>query len=465
MIYTFSTSPTNVLTAQPNTSGEKLILRSSNSGDTMNVTITGTVSGSPDSETIALTGRKEVQTTKTFTHISSVTLASAATGTVTVYGQGVKGTGDIKVNSVPATGTTLTLGLTGDTQVYTFRSPARFTIQTLAFASIAQADYIDILGNSATKRFWFDKDNAGTGAPSNPGGGLYEVDIATGDTAAQVATKLNTSFGTNLSGYYVTSISTDTITLTQVEFGTGSAADGTGGHDTGFTITSVQAGAATNDNQIRTLYHTDGTAITTTQIAANIAHIITMGGGDFGQDYTDSGVNQYVTATSLTNVVTLTDLLAIGRQIAWANSQSASHFTLRSISGATTPLAIATIRNSITQLLTAAVTLNTEDRTTATLPAGVTPTTDWLLVGGKKFTIALSTAQTASALAFKYQTSQDRTTARDGDTSISITTTSGTLSSRDKLISPAESAEYVRLVVTSNPNTLDTAVNAKLIAG
>lgn len=467
MVTTFKTSSTNVLTAQPNAAGEKLILRSTNSGDTMNVVITGTVSGSPDSETIALTGKREVQTTKTYTAVASITLASAATGIVTIYGQGVAGRGDIRVDTVPATGTTMTLGLTGFTQVYTFRSPARLTITTLAFASISQADYLDVTAASgAIHRFWFDKDAAGTGAPSNPGT-LSKVSIVTGNTADQVATALNAKFVTDLSDF-ATSVSTSTITLTGGSLGTGSLTDGTGGHDTGFTLTSIQAGTADAANQIRTSYNGDGTAITTSQVAQNIYDAVgaTNVYGDDGTTW-GSGTteNAYVTPTVLTSVVTLTDKLAIGRLLTWANSQSSTHLTMRSITGATTSLAQATFRNTVTQLLTAAITLNTEDRTTATLPAGVTPTCDWVLVGGKKFTIALSTEQTSDDIVFKYQTSQDRVTARDGDTSLSgFSSSNGIASYRNKLYNPAENAEYVRLVVTSNPNTLDTAVNAKLIA-
>lgn len=464
MVTTFSTSPTNVLSAQPNPVGEKLILRSTDASDTMNVTITGVTTDSdpdPDSETVALTGRREVQTTKLFMSVNSVTLASAATGIVTMYGQGVAGRGDVRIDTLPANGTTITLGLTGFTTTYTFKTTLSGTHATnTVSASGTPGD-----GNTVTVQgVVYTFKTALTGAAfevhiNGQDGSLTNLQSAINDSGGVEGTDYGT--GTTANPHCTAgAVSSHAITLTAVYFGSGGNALTLSkvGTNLGVGGANFSGGSGEAANEIAI-----GASVSAT--ATNLTAALTGGSGVALLYSTGTSVNSYLTASVLTSVVTLVDVLAIGRQIPWANTQSASYFTMRSISGATTPQAQATIRYPVTELLTAAVTLNTEDRTTATLPAGLTPTMDWVLVGGKRFTIAISTAQTGSALAFKYQTSQDRTTARDGDTSISITTTSGTLSNRDKLVTPSEVAEYVRLVVTSNPNTLDAAVNAKLISG
>lgn len=465
MVTPFQTSPANVLSAQPVSTGEKILVRSNNAADTMDVTLTGTVSGAPDSEVITLTGKEEKQSTKIFTALGSATLASASTGQVTLYGQGRAGIGDGRVNSVPADASTITLGLTGNTKTYTYRSPARITIQCVAVAALTQGDYFDVLYGATTKRFWYDIDTAGTGAPSDPGGGLFKISVITGDLAANVATKTNTSFATNLT-QYATSVATDTVTITRVVLGTGSTADGTGGHDTAFTFTSVSAGTADAANQVRTVYNSDGTAMMETQVATNLTSAINASGGTAGTHYgTGTTAHTQFTATSSGATVTFTDAKAIGRQLAWSFTQSGFHHTLRVIAGASTGVALGTLRNAVTQLLAASIILDNDALTAATLPAGLAPTCDWIRTGGKRFSIQLQTAQTDSAIDFKYQTSNDKGVARDGGTTLTITTNSATPSDRDKLYTPPEAAEFVRLVVTSNPNALDTVVNAKLISG
>lgn len=108
-------------TAQPSSAGEKIIMRSTNAGDTMNATLSGMVSSTPTAETNALLGAREVQTTAAFESLTLGKLASAPTGTVNFYSQGSKASGYIVVNDQPSNNETLTIGLTGFTQVYTFK--------------------------------------------------------------------------------------------------------------------------------------------------------------------------------------------------------------------------------------------------------------------------------------------------------------------------------------------------------
>lgn len=68
-------------------SAERIKFISSSSSDTQNVTLVGrTAAGVVTSETFALTGTSQVLSTASFERILSVTLASAAIGTVTVSG-------------------------------------------------------------------------------------------------------------------------------------------------------------------------------------------------------------------------------------------------------------------------------------------------------------------------------------------------------------------------------------------
>lgn len=118
----FTVSASGSFSAQPSSAGEKIIMRSTNAVDTMNATLSGVVAAVATSETNALLGRREVQTTGAFTSLTLAKMASAPAGTVNFYSQGGKGSGVITVGALPANNTTLTIGLTGFTQVYTFKT-------------------------------------------------------------------------------------------------------------------------------------------------------------------------------------------------------------------------------------------------------------------------------------------------------------------------------------------------------
>lgn len=119
------------------------------------------------------------------------TLPTAATGTITYGTPGILppagyATGTLVFSNIPSHGDTVTIGGT----TYTFQDKPRFTVVLNAASNITQGGYFDLTLGGVTHRFWYDKNNDGTGAPLVPSGGFrYEVDIATGDTADQVRSK------------------------------------------------------------------------------------------------------------------------------------------------------------------------------------------------------------------------------------------------------------------------------------
>lgn len=95
-----------------------------------------------------------------------------------------------------------------------------------AFAGATQADYLHVTAQDGTKfAIWLDLDAAGTA----PTGALYvasdeqiEVDIVTGDTAAQVATKVRAALLANAewtARFSTSAITTATFTITQLSPG------------------------------------------------------------------------------------------------------------------------------------------------------------------------------------------------------------------------------------------------------
>lgn len=118
--FTF-TSPQD-LVAQPAGAGEKLIFRSTEAADTGNLSVTGLVAAVSTTNTAALTGKREKETTGTFTSLTIAKLSAAQTGVVSVYGQGTKAIGYVIFTTQPANNDTVLIGLTGFLQTYTFKT-------------------------------------------------------------------------------------------------------------------------------------------------------------------------------------------------------------------------------------------------------------------------------------------------------------------------------------------------------
>ena len=117
---------------------------------------------------------------------------------------------------------TSTEALIESTKFTALAEPAQVEIATLtypAFASTAQGDYVVITSvDGTTTAVWLDKDADGT----PPSGAAYvasddqiEVDITTGQTAAQVATAVFTAIGSNITDVTVANPSAGVVRVTQ----------------------------------------------------------------------------------------------------------------------------------------------------------------------------------------------------------------------------------------------------------
>lgn len=144
MITTFQTAASS-FSGQPSISGEKLILRSSQVADTtQSVTISGLVGASPDTESIALDGRLEVQGTKALKSLTSSKLSAVCTGAVQVRAQGTAGAGRIIVTTNPVNNDNLIIGLTGFTKTYIFKTTLTGAADEILIGATASATAVNI---------------------------------------------------------------------------------------------------------------------------------------------------------------------------------------------------------------------------------------------------------------------------------------------------------------------------------
>lgn len=336
----FQFTAANPLTTQPNSAGEKLIARSDNAADTGNLSTVGLVSAVSTSDTTALLGKREIQTADTYTTLSIALLSAAQTGSVTLYGQGTKAQGDLRVDSLPANNDTLLIGLTGFTQTYTFKTTLTGAANEIKIAASVAAQATNI----------YEAINAGANA------------------------------GT--------------------DYGTGTAANA-------FLTASAPVGA----------------------------------------------------------VVTLTDKLAVSRQLTWALSQGVgATISIRTMVGGATGTLLATLTAGVTSVYNS-FSLASEDLSAYTIPALFTGTSAAIQVGGRPFTLRFKGAGISSGIAMNYQTSTDGTNWADHVTAISNVTNSHTVAA-PQMIAPAElNAEYVRLNITTNANTADAKVDGRVTYG
>jgi hypothetical protein len=339
MITPFSFTATTAMSAAMS-AAQKLIVRSTSAADTMNETTVGVVSAVNTAETLALTGKRELRTANTYTTLTTFVLASAAAGTVTVRQLGTKGTAQLIVTTNPANNDTVTIGLAGFTQVYTFKS-------------------------------------ALTGA-------AYEVLI--GAAASNTAENLRRALWN------------------------GNAARGDG----------VGAG---------TLYGTGTVA------------------------------NPYLEPTAISGqIITLSDLLECARQLAWSFTQSGTGLSLPStLSGGVDGTLLASLTAGNTSCFNS-FTLDDEALTGAKLPALFTGKSDWIGVFGRPI-LQLRSANLANGVSCSYEWSNDKTNYLSGTTSITA------LDNNAQYIEPGEKwLAYVRLNISTNANTTNSSINAKVVA-
>lgn|GEM_PF-5655916 len=333
----FSFASSKPIATQPNAAGEKLIARSSNAADTGNLSTIGIVGSAASSETNALLGKREIETTALFKSLTKAGLSAAQAGTVTVYGQGTAGTAQIRVENNPADGDTLTIGLAGFTQVYRFKT------------TTAQAFDVKIGANAAA-------------------------------TAANLKKAIN--------------------------------ADGAGdGSD----------------------YHTGTTA------------------------------HPHLSGAISGSYVNITDRIAIARQLAWSFAQSASNFSLpTTLAGAVTGALLATLTAGSTEQYKTFKSA-TEDLATKTVPGLFTGTSKPVFVGGKVCALRFKAENVGSGIAVNYQTSTDQINWSNGASSISNLDDNSVAT--PLVVKPSEqNIEFIRLNITTNANTADAAVDARVIS-
>jgi hypothetical protein len=122
MNQTFQSAASGSLSASAFTAS-KLYARSSNAADTGTLSASGLDESSVAvSESLTLAGQREVLGTEDFTVASALALSASQAGTVTVYREGTKATGLCYLTAQPSDGDTVTIGLTGFTQTYTFKT-------------------------------------------------------------------------------------------------------------------------------------------------------------------------------------------------------------------------------------------------------------------------------------------------------------------------------------------------------
>jgi phage tail sheath gpL-like len=123
----------------------------------------------------------------------------------------------------------------------------------------------------ATKYYvWYNVDDAGTDPAVASATGI-EVAIAADDTADTVAAATQAAIDLIASNDVTAEVTTDTVTLTNVDPGTATnAADGAAAAATGFTITVTNAGAAIGDDEFQ-IAETDALTMANLATAINAA--------------------------------------------------------------------------------------------------------------------------------------------------------------------------------------------------
>jgi len=227
----------------------------------------------------------------------------------------------------------------------------------------------------------------------------------------------------------------------------------------GFVITGTFKSSVSGTNEIKI----DGTTNTAKNIASWINDAAGSLGTTEGTDYNSSAANPYLVASVASDgVVTLTDKLAINRQLDYSITQgTGSTLTIRTPVGGVDGTKLGELSVGNTSISDSdGIDFTTADLATETLPnVGLTGNSDSILVGGR-FSLSLRCGTVSGGDAsFKYQTSVDGENWRDGDTSIAALA-----SDQDQVVTPPELAEYVRLVITANTLTDGIELDARLIS-
>jgi hypothetical protein len=118
---------------------------------------------------------------------------------------------------------------------------------------------------------------------------------------------------------------------------------------------------------------------------------------------------------------------------------------------------LGTLTSLVLQLVES-MTFDTPDVSEGTLIGSTTPTTDAVYQGGRPGTLRVKAANLANAVAMRLESSDDGQTWADRSATYAITNADN----NDQWIE-LPPLEYVRLVITSNANTTDSALHAGII--
>lgn len=203
--------------------------------------------------------------------------------------------------------------------------------------------------------------------------------------------------------------------------------------------------AAINDVQI---------GATATDTALSLKRAINLD-GTVGVDYfVGTTANTIFSGTVLTTVITITDRIPCRRQVAYAITESASNFAIRTPIGGVDGTLLFTLAAGITSAANS-LTFSTEDHTTATLPALMLGTSNPINIQGNQSMLRM---WADNVISYKIQSSTDQINWNDTsegiDTLVASTLTNVVL---------AELHEFIRLVITTNANTDDTIADFRVV--
>jgi hypothetical protein len=171
---------------------------------------------------------------------------------------------------------------------------------------------------------------------------------------------------------------------------------------------------------------------------------------------TGTAANTFLDVASISGtILTLEDVIACSRQLAWSFSQSGSGLSLGAPTGGLNGTTIATMTAGVTAKL-GAITLNDEALALDLLPPNCTFVSDWFRADGKPFSFILGAENVSSAITASYEVASSTSYPIAGAASLT------NLDNNRYVANPTEFAvEYVRLTLV-NPNATAASVNAKL---
>lgn len=329
----FKATQQNDILIQPNPLGEYLTVKSTSAGEALDVVVYGKHNGRLKKKKVTLSGTTVVSTDpQKFDKVIHLRAKTSPAGTITLRGQGATATGFADFTAAPATGDTITVGKSGTTRTYTFRTPGVLEIETVAKADHVQGEYVDLTTTPSTGaeivRFWVSTDGSDTSIPSNPGTRV-KVNLLTATTADECAVVWAAAVNT-VPTQYAASVVSNTVTVVAVKLGTFAAADTVA--DVDFALGVLSAGTAVATDQVRTAYTLTTAAAASADVAEYLDNAIDLDEGTIHTSYSGSttihaDVASAVVDGELTRLA-LTDKTQAPPSQAWTLSETGTGITV-----------------------------------------------------------------------------------------------------------------------------------------